>query len=119
MLADFDTGQRKAYNPWADAVRDWLPADHTEEDFHHAAARQMAQDMWKAKKPETVLKHYRMNTALLAEMAEQTPQAFFLAISELHDRLSVDVPLSPAKPAEIRAVPVRTAQAPQGNAPAF
>lgn len=87
MSFDFDAGDARIPSAWECAVRDSLPDDHTDADFYAAARRQMERDMWDRKKPETVMKQFRLNTPLLTLMSEEAPYDFAKYVASLAERL--------------------------------
>lgn len=103
MSFDFDAGagesQREAnfVDAWECNIRDRLGHDHTDQDYHREAAKELINEIWDRKKAETVRKRFWNRLYMMAAMSRETPEAHDQIILEFAERLS-GLAESPAEP---------------------
>lgn len=94
MSFDFDTGDDRI-DPWECAVRDRLPIGHSEADYHKEAAKQIINEIYTFKKPETIRKKVWWQSRLLQAMSLESPALHDLVWAEFTERmqsLATDIP---------------------------
>lgn len=109
MSFKFDVIDDTPIDPWECAVRDRLPVNHTEADYHKEAAKQMINEIYTKKKPETIRKNLWWQSRLLQRMSVESPHLHDLVLAEFTERMNAlvtdipDVESVLADPANTRA----------------